>query len=56
MTAKQKKPWILTRARSEALKKAQLTHVILINIGKKYRNKEINKFQFLKKNRPNKSK
>ena len=33
--------WVFSNPRKEALKKAQKVHVILINIGKKYRNKEI---------------
>jgi len=41
---------ILTTPRSEALKKAQKVHVILINIGKKYRNKEVGKFKLLRSN------
>ena len=38
------KKWAFTNSRRESLKRAQKVHVILINIGKKYRYKEANKF------------
>lgn len=39
------KDWIFTNPRRESMKKAQKVHVILINIGKKYRDKEARKFR-----------
>jgi hypothetical protein len=39
----------MTQGRKESLKKAQKVHVILLNIGKKHRNEEVNKFPLLKK-------
>jgi hypothetical protein len=46
---KKKQPkWVFSDARREALKKAQKVHVILINIGKKYRNKAIRQAQYKK--------
>jgi len=42
---KPEKHWVFSNPRREALKKAQKVHVILINIGKKYRDKEAHKFK-----------
>lgn len=38
---KKQPDWLFTNKRKEALKKAQKTHVILVRIGKRYRNKAI---------------
>jgi hypothetical protein len=38
-----------SRGQKESLKKAQQIHIILLNIGKKHRNEEINKNPLLKK-------
>ena len=46
---KKVKRFTMTQGRKESLKKAQQVHVILLNIGKKYRNKEVNKNPLLKK-------
>jgi hypothetical protein len=46
---KKVKRFIMTPGRRASLRKAQITHVILLNIGKKHRNEEINKFPILKK-------
>jgi hypothetical protein len=46
---KKAKRFVMTHGRREAIKKAQKIHVILLNIGKKHRNEEINKFPILKK-------
>ena len=46
---KKVKRYTMTQGRKESLKKAQKVHVILLNIGKKYRNKEVNKNPLLKK-------
>jgi hypothetical protein len=39
------KSWIFTDARRESMKRAQRVHAILVNIGKKYRDKEARKFR-----------
>ncbi len=41
--------WRFSRSRKEALRHAQEVHVILINIGKKYRNKEAHMFKITPK-------
>ena len=46
---KKAKRFVMTRGRRESLRKAQTVHQILIAIGKKHRNEEINKFPLLKK-------
>jgi hypothetical protein len=46
---KKAKRFVMTEGRKESLKKAQKVHVILLNIGKKHRNEEVNKFPLLKK-------
>ena len=46
---KKVKRFVMTQGRKESLKKAQKVHQILIAIGKKHRNEEINKNPLLKK-------
>ena len=43
---KEPKPWIFSNPRKEAMKKAQKVHVILVAIGKKYRNKAIRQAKY----------
>ena len=46
---KKVKSWTFSRGRRESIKKAQQVHQILIAIGKKHRNEEVNKNPLLKK-------
>lgn len=43
---KKQKDWVFSDARREALKAAQRTHVILVAIGKEYRNKAIKRAKY----------
>lgn len=43
---KKQPDWVFSNKRKEALKKAQKTHVILVRIGKKYRNKVIRQAKY----------
>jgi hypothetical protein len=43
---KKQPEWKFTRSRREALKAAQRTHVILVAIGKEYRNKAIKRAKY----------
>jgi hypothetical protein len=43
------KHWVFSRGRKDSMKKAQIVHVILLNIGKKYRNKEAHMFKAVPK-------
>ena len=46
---KKVKRFVMTEGRRESLKKARKVRDILINIGKKHRNEEVNKNPLLKK-------
>jgi hypothetical protein len=43
------KHWVYSAGRKSSIAKAQKVHSILVNIGKKYRNKEAHRFKLLGK-------